>query len=209
MKITENNLRRIIRQVILEEYNNSQDEINEGFKENLIGLGIAGLMSLGGFGGVSKGEAKPLPPQKVAVMSDQIVEDNLDGVIDVVVESMIDEILSSVDESRVDDVMNKVINPWMKVVKYAHDNHKHDVTGMPSHIYDSLRRLLSKQVDKYISQNTDTESAKSGRGRGRVKTKLSKSTQSVFSSADKLAYDEAIRTKDYDAAQRIIDKYRQ
>ena len=146
MKLTEHKLRSIIRQVILEEYNKS-DEINEGLKDNLLGLGIAGLMSLGGIGGVSKADAKPLSTQQISQRADDIIEDTLGaGTIDIVVERLIEDVLSSVDESHVDEVVNQVIKPWMSAVSIAYSKYKDPVTGMPHYIYKSLKKLLNKKI---------------------------------------------------------------
>ena len=207
MKLTENKLRSIIRQVILEEYSKS-DEINEGFKENLFGLGIAGLMSLGSIGGVSKADAKPLSTQQISQIADSIIEDELGaGTVDIVVERLIEEVLSSVDESHVKEVEDQVIKPWMSAVSLAYSKYKDPVTGMPHYIYKSLEKLLNKKVSDFVASSGQT-TRKAGRKRRPGGTRITKQTQSVFSAKDLKAYKQAVRDKDFAEQARIVAKYR-
>lgn len=203
MKLTESNLRNIIRQVILEEYNNS-DELNEGWKETLAGLGLVASTAVGGF----NAEAKPLKHYDISAITDQVIEDNLGDTVDMRIEGMIEEVLSLVDESQVDDVMEGVINPWMSAVKMSYTNakYKDPITGRPyNYIYDNLRNLLNKKVKQY------TESAsKSDKKRrpGRAETRLSKTTLSVLSAKDLKRYKKAVEAGDQETIAGIINKYR-
>lgn len=205
MFITENRLRRIIRDIIVESLESEQ--LNEGWKEKVT-TGLTGLMMY--FGSMGIGQAKPISHSKADSYAESILSKEV-GMFDLRIQSMIEEVLISVDEEHIDIVKREVINPWLNAVKKVKENpkkYRDPVTGnLEEFVYDVLGDLLSKKVDEFILSKTNKVDKSTSDSVNKT-VKVTSSVQSVFSPEDLKRWKKAVKGKDFKTQGEIVAKYR-
>ena len=185
MKITEQHLRSIIRDVI--------EEINRRQALGMLGAGIASAA----LPGISSAETS-----EIHSLADEIIEEVL-GSYDQYCKNIVVEILSSTHKSKRQDLIETVLKPWLSAFKLAKEKNPYT---MPTSTRNYLKKLLSDRLDKFNkgllgSRRIDKTKKKDLR--------TDAGDRSVMRPDEKRAYEEARKKGDFDEVERILSKVRQ
>ena len=205
MLITENELRRVIREVLLENFRDEQ--LNEDWRRNLA-MGLSAAAPL-----VAPHEAKA--EDDIKSFSNKEIENliyNVSGInFNYAINEMVKKYLKEYfdedgkikgDGSGLKKIVNKVIVPWLKKIKGMRDNEEYynEITGFTGKFYYDIRIDLEKRIEDYLKEST--EQTRSGEVIHRDDHTIS------FLSPEDLKRWNSLLPGDTEGQEEILSKYR-